>query len=673
VVGLLGILAEEGGEAAEAAAEIVHAAPNWFVQNAWLIPLLPFVSGALILFFGKRSPFKGTGFGIAAVGASFLLSLGALWSFVQGGGPYEKAVEWFTIGPLHVEAGMYVDGLTAVMFVVVTAVSLCVHVYSLGYMHGDSRYTWFYFVLSVFTGAMLLVVIADNVIELLLAWEIMGVCSYLLIGHWFEEKQNSSAAIKAFITTRIGDVPMMFGFFAMIAMTGFTSASFHAAEEAIGSGEISVLFVSMTAIMLFGGTIGKSAQFPLHVWLPDAMAGPTPVSALIHAATMVAAGVYLVGRLFVIFLAADPWVLQTVSIIGAITMVGAAILAIAQDDIKRVLAYSTLSQLAYMVVLLGVGELGRDAAFFHLFTHAFFKALLFLGAGSVIHAVHSNNMSDMGGLRKKMPITFWTFLIGSLALAGVFPFAGFWSKDELLVVASKEQLVLFWIMLATAALTAYYTARMVLRTFFGEYTGHAHPHESPRSMTIPLVALAAATLFVGLLGAPQVGAVFFDWVYLEHPEVVKFAPLIAGAGTLATLGGIGVGWLIYKDRTTVDPMQRRLGKVWTVLLNRYYIDDFYMAAIVYPVRDRLSAWVNWTNQVLIDGVVNGAAALARGLSRVVMWIDRNIIDGAVNGLGQITGESGGLLKYLQSGNVQWYAVALFAGVLVLTAFFVRLA
>jgi len=668
VVGLFGVLAEEGG----AAAEIVHAAPNWFAQNAWLVPLLPFLSAPLILFFGKRTPGKGPIYGIVAVGASFLLSLGVLWSFVQDGGPYEKAVEWFTIGSLHVEAGMYVDGLTAVMFVVVTAVSLCVHVYSLGYMHGDSRYTWFYFVLSMFTGAMLIVVISDNVIQLLVGWEIMGVCSYLLIGHWFEERENSNAGIKAFITTRIGDVPMMFGFFALIALTGFTSASIHDAEEVIAGGEASALFVSITAILLFGGAIGKSAQFPLHVWLPDAMAGPTPVSALIHAATMVAAGVYLVGRFYEVFLAADPWVLQTVSIIGAITMIGAAILAIAQDDIKRVLAYSTLSQLAYMVAILGVGELGRDAAFFHLFTHAFFKALLFLGAGSVIHAVHSNNMSDMGGLRKPMPITFWTMLIGSLALAGVFPFAGFWSKDELLIVSNKTEMWLFVAMLATAILTAYYTTRMVLRTFFGEYTGHAHPHESPRTMTGPLVALAAATVGVGLLGAPQLGAVFFDWVYLEHPEEITFVAWAAIVGSIGTLAGIGVGWAIYKDRTVVDPMKRRLGGFWTVLLNRYYIDDFYMAAIVRPVRDRLSAFVYWTNQKVLDGIVNGAATLARGLARVVMWIDRTIIDGAVNGLGQITGESGGLLKYLQSGNVQWYAVALFAGVLVLTAFFIRL-
>ena len=433
MVGLLGLVAQEGGEAAEHAA----VAANWFAEHAWLIPLLPFVSGALTLFLGSRTPGKGTIYGILAVFVSFVLSLGVLWSFVQGGGEVEQTMEWFTIGPLHLELGVLVDGLTAVMVVVVTSVSLMVHIYSLGYMHGDVRYTWFYVVLSLFTGAMLLVVVSSNVIQLLVGWEIMGVCSYLLIGHWFEERPNSNAAIKAFITTRIGDVPMMFGFFALIAATGFTTTNIGETTHAIAEDGVSTTFVLVAALLLFGGTIGKSAQFPLHVWLPDAMAGPTPVSALIHAATMVAAGVYLVGRLFEVFVNADQVVLQTVAIIAAITMLGAALLAIVQDDIKRVLAYSTLSQLAYMVAGLGMGEEGYTAGFFHLFTHAFFKALLFLAAGSVIHAVHSNNMSEMGGLKEPMPITFWTMLIGSLALAGIFPLAGFWSKDELLVVAQE--------------------------------------------------------------------------------------------------------------------------------------------------------------------------------------------------------------------------------------------
>jgi NADH-quinone oxidoreductase subunit L len=667
---VVGLLAAEGAEGAEHAA----AAVNWFVENAWLIPLLPFVSGALTLFLGKRTPGQGPIYGIAAVFAALVLSLGVLWSFVNGGGSYEATTDWFTVGPLHLELGILVDGLTAVMVVVVTFVSLMVHIYSIGYMHGDARYTWFYTVLSLFTGAMLLVVVSSNVIQLLVGWEIMGVCSYLLIGHWYEERANSNAAIKAFITTRVGDVPMMFGFFALIAATGFTTTNIGETTHAIADGEVSSLFVAAAALLLFGGAIGKSAQFPLHVWLPDAMAGPTPVSALIHAATMVAAGIYLVGRLFEVFVVADEYVLTVVSIVAAITMLGAAFLAIAQDDIKRVLAYSTLSQLAYMVAGLSLGEEGFTAGFFHLFTHAFFKALLFLGAGAVIHAVHSNNMSDMGGLRKKMPVTFWTMMIGSLALAGIAPLAGFWSKDELLVVANDTGTTwLFWLFLVTAVITAFYTARMVLLTFFGDFRGHGEPHEAPPSMTVPLVLLAAATVGVGFLGAPQLGAVFGDWVFFEHPHEAHFVAWIAALSTIGALFGIGAGWLLYRDRRETDPMQQALGPAWTLLVRRYYIDDFYMAAIVRPVRDRVSAGVNWTNQYVIDGVVNGAALLARGLGRIVMWIDRSVVDGAVNAAGGVTATSGGLLKYLQSGNVQWYAVVLFVGVIAITIVFIRVA
>ena len=669
---MVGVLAAEGAEGAEHAA----AAASWFVHNAWLVPMVPFLSGVLTFLFGKRTPGKGSVYGIVAVFVSLVLSLGVLWNFVQGNGGGERSVEWFTIGPLHVEAGTFVDGLTAIMLVVVTVISLMVHIYSLGYMHGDERYTWFYVVLSLFTGAMLVVVVANNVIELLIGWEIMGVCSYLLIGHWWEEHENSSAAIKAFITTRIGDVPMMFGFFMLIAATGFTSANIQTAGERVADGGFSPLFVSIAAILLFGGTVGKSAQFPLHVWLPDAMAGPTPVSALIHAATMVAAGVYLVGRLFQIFIHADPWVLTTVSIVAAITMLGAALLAIVQDDIKRVLAYSTLSQLAYMVAGLSLGEAGLTAGFFHLFTHAFFKALLFLGAGSVIHAVHSNNMSEMGGLKKPMPITFWTMLIGSLALAGVIPLAGFWSKDELLVVANEAgKTWLFWILLVTALLTAYYTTRMVVRTFLGSYRGHGHAHESPPSMTGPLVFLAACTVGVGWLGAPLVvDAPFAKWVFFEHPHVAEFVLWIAGASSVVALIGIALGWFAYRDADTVaDPMQPRLGPVWSVLQHRYYIDDFYMAAIVRPVRDRLSAAVDWIDQNVIDGVVNGVGALTRGLAMIVAWVDRNVVDGFVNGVGGAAGQTGGLLKYLQSGNAQWYAVVLFVGVIAITIVFINVA
>jgi NADH-quinone oxidoreductase subunit L len=353
-------------------------------------------------------------------------------------------------------------------------------------------------------------------------------------------------------------------------------------------------------------------------------------------------------------------------------MFGAALIALVQDDIKRVLAFSTISQLAYMVAGMSMGPHGRTAGFFHLFTHAFFKALLFLGAGSVIHAVHSNNMSEMGGLRKAMPWTFWTFLIGSLALAGVPPLAGFWSKDELLVVASEGHPVLFVVLLATALLTAFYMTRAVILTFLGDYRGHGHPHESPISMTGVLAVLAGASLTVGVLGAPQFGAVFGQWVFFEELEEAVFHPDIALLSVAAAVIGIGLGWLAYRRvrEPAMDPMLR-MGPATTLLENRYYIDAFYMRAIVLPIRDKVSAAVYWTNQHILDAVVNGAAKLTVGFSRGVAWVDRNVIDGAVNASAAVMGFFGGLLRYLQSGNVQRYAAFLFTGVVVLAIIFTR--
>ena len=429
----------------------------------------------------------------------------------------------------------------------------------------------------------------------------------------------------------------------------------------------------MAALLLFGGTVGKSAQFPLHVWLPDAMAGPTPVSALIHAATMVAAGVYLVGRMFEIFLLADH--------VGADDREhrrsdhrcsappcwrSCRTTSSACSRTRRSRSSPTWSPGSRSA------SRGCTAGFFHLFTHAFFKALLFLCAGSVIHAVHSNNMSDMGGLRKSMPVTFWTMLIGSLALAGIFPLAGFWSKDELLVVAEEEHVTwLFVVFLVTAVITAFYTMRMLMLTFFGQYKGHAHPHESPRTMTGPLVALAAATIGVGLLGSPQLGAVFGQWVFFEEIHEAVFLPWIALLSTAGALLGLAGGFLLYRDRKEQDPLQAPMGPIWNVLQQRYYVDDFYMRAIVYPVRDGLSAAVNWFNQTVIDGVVNGVAVAARGFGQIVAWFDRTVIDGVVNGVGEGAGRSGNVLKQLQSGNVQWYAVGLFVGVIALAVVFIR--
>ncbi|MGH7317628.1 MAG: NADH-quinone oxidoreductase subunit 5 family protein, partial [Candidatus Rokuibacteriota bacterium] len=427
------------------------------------------------------------------------------------------------------------------------------------------------------------------------------------------------------------------------------------------------------ALLLFLGVMGKSAQFPLHIWLPDAMAGPTPVSALIHAATMVVAGVYLVARVYGVFwegFSIEAGGLNWMALIAGITMIIAAALAFVQDDIKRVLAYSTVSQLGYMVAALSVGA--WTAGVFHLFTHAFFKALLFLGSGSVIHAVHSNNMSEMGGLKKYMPTTFVTFIIGTLALAGIFPLAGFWSKDEILLGATEGGYPFILILgLIGAFMTACYMGRCVFLTFFGEYRGHGHPHEAPVSMTAPLVALAGATLTVGFLGAPQLGAPFADWVFFEEPHAPEFLAWVAALSIGAAALGIAVGWLAYGRERDRDPVLE-LGPVTTLLQNRYYMDHIYMRGIIFPIRDKVSAAVYWTNQHLLDGAVNGAAWLARAFGQGAVWFDRNVIDGAVHGVAGIAGFTGGLLRYIQSGNVQRYAAFLFTGVVILAIIFTRI-
>ena len=637
---------------------------------AWIIALLPLVSFFLIVFFGKRMPGGGAGIGIVAIGAGLVLSLMVLWHFVQGGEATESSVSWFEIGPLRFELGQFVDGLTAVMLLVVTLVSLCVQVYSVGYMRGDTRYTWFYAVLSLFTGAMLVVVVANNLFQLLVGWELMGVCSYLLIGHWWEEKENSNAAIKAFITTRVGDVPFMFGIFVLVLAAG--SANIGVITEAAEHGEISSGLLTAGALLLFGGAIGKSAQVPLHVWLPDAMAGPTPVSALIHAATMVAAGVYLVGRMFTVFVEASGPALTVVATIAAITMLIAALLAMIQDDIKRVLAYSTVSQLAYMVAGLSLGEAGYTPGLFHLFTHAFFKALLFLGAGSVIHAVHSNNMSEMGGLRKAMPVTFATFVIGSAALSGIPPLAGFWSKDEIISSAFRaEQFFVFGIALLTAILTAFYMTRAVLLTFFGEYRGQGHPHESPLVMTAPLGLLAGMSIGVGFLGAPQLQAVFADWVHFGEAHHEPFSYGFAAVSILGAVAGVLVGLRLYSGWRERDPL-RRMGPFYTLLERKYYLDDVYLRGVVRPIQYPLARGTYWTNQKILDGAVNAAAWLARKMGVGVNQVDRTVVDGAVNGIAVGAGASGGLLKYIQSGNVQRYAVFLFVGVAILAIAITRL-
>jgi NADH-quinone oxidoreductase subunit L len=494
---------------------------------------------------------------------------------------------------------------------------------------------------------MLIVVLADNLLLLLVGWEIMGVCSYFLIGHWWEDPANARAAIKAFLTTRVGDLGFMAGIFVLFWAAG--SFEIERIIDGVESGRISSATVTLGAALLFCGAIGKSGQFPLHTWLPDAMAGPTPVSALIHAATMVAAGVFLVARMYPVFEASGA-VLNEIAIIASITMLIAALLALVQDDIKRVLAYSTVSQLAYMMAGLGVG--GYSAGVFHLFTHAFFKALLFLAAGAVIHAVHSNDMSEMGGLARAMPVTFGTFLVGALALAGIAPLSGFWSKDEILTDAwtagfgeGVEGLatsrgvaqVVFVAGMATAFLTALYVARMLWLTFGAAYRGQGRPHEAEVGILVPLLVLAVGAALAGFVGLGDNS--ISTWIQTpllpsEGPATLNLGLIVVA--TAVALLGLLLGTALYRRGLPEREYLERIPPVWTTLQHKYYLDDLYERGLVRAVTGALAPATYWFDQRVVDGAVNGAGLGTRRLARG--------------------------LRYVQSGQAQWYAAALFLGV-----------
>ena len=661
---------------AQETAAVVAKSANWATAHAWLIPALSAVAVVLIALGGKRLPRGGSELGILAQLLAVIMSLAVLANYVGGNGPVVlKHLSWFPYGgSLHLQLSMRVDGLTAIMFPVVTIVSLMMQIYSTAYMHGEKRFTWYFTAVTIFTGSMLLLVISGNLLQLLIGWELVGVCSYLLIGFWWEERANSDAAIKAFVTTKTGDIPFLIGIFVLFASAHSFDITTIVAK--VHAHQISAYTLTAAAILLFGGAVGKSAQFPLYVWLPDAMAGPTPVSALIHAATMVTAGVFLIARMFPVFEASEA-ALNVIAIIGALTMLMAALLAMVQDDVKKVLAYSTISQLAYMFAAHGVGA--GNAAVFHLFTHAWFKALLFLGAGSMIHAVHSNNMSDMGGLKKVMPWTYRTFVVGSLALAGIFPLAGFWSKDEILTEAFRRGqaghavgYIVYGVGLLTAFLTAFYMSRAVHLAFEGIYRGHEHPHESPKAMVFPLQFLAVLSIFAGLVGIPGMRHGFASWVGVGG-EIVSGAanyPLIAISLAVAVLG-IVVGRRMYMPAPAVDPLTK-LGWFYKLLVNKYYLDDIYYKGIVYPIRDSISAAMYWLNQNVFDGAVNGSAAAARASARGLYdVVDQKVIDGAVNGAGIGARRGSTVLRYIQSGDIQRYAAILFAGVAVLALLFIR--
>jgi NADH-quinone oxidoreductase subunit L len=667
---------------------------------AWLIPALPAASTLLIMFFGKKLPKRGAEIGIAAVGLAALMAvavaievfganvsrvaaveegLHGVTSFLR-----ERAVPLTPIGSgFTIEAGIRIDGLAAMMFLLVTFVSLMVHVYSTGYMHGDPRYTYFFMLLSLFTFSMLLLVIANNLIMVLVGWELVGVCSFLLIGFWWEEKENSNAAIKAFLTTKFGDIGLIVGIITLWGM--FETFNIGAIIELVeagtqaGGAALNTRLLTFALIALFLGAVGKSAQFPLHTWLPDAMAGPTPVSALIHAATMVTAGVFLIARLYPVF-QASPTAMALIAIIGAITLFMAGLLALVQDDVKRVLAYSTVSQLGYMIAALAFSY---TAGIFHLFTHGFFKALLFLGSGSLIHAVHSNNMSDMGGLRKLMPVTFWTFLIGSVALAAIPPFAGFWSKDEVLAGALSAGGYTGTVVLVLGAIggmiTAFYMTRTLYLVFAGQFRGHGHPHESPAAMKWPLVVLAVPAALIGFINLPFEFAhpkgfaawTMFSIEYFEE-HGAEFVLWLAALSTLLALAGFVAGRALYRTSPSLaeDPVLS-MGLFTRVLENRYYLDKLYTDAIVRTaVRDKLGTAAYWLNDHVIDRIVYLTGVAANRLGKATYdYADQKGIDGAVNGLGVSVNWSGGLIKFAQSGNVQFYAGALFVGVFVFALLF----
>ncbi len=643
---------------------------------AGLLLVLPFVAFVVIILFGKRMPRLGAEIAIGAMSINWLLAAALAVLSIGGSEPRDIQFEIGRIGliggePLVFELGWTVDGLSTMMFFVVTTISLLVFIYAVGYMHGDVRVTFFFAALSLFAGSMLVLVAAPNLVQLIIGWEGVGLASYLLIGHYWEKHENSSAAMKAFYVNKVADVGLILG----AVIVGITVGTFqineilHAAEE----GSAALGAVAATAgLLIFFGAMGKSAQVPLHVWLPDAMAGPTPVSALMHAATMVTAGVYLVARMFPLFegIAGEAriWILW----IGAATFFLTGLIALVQDDIKRVLAYSTTSQLGYMVAALGAG--GYTAGLFHLWTHAFFKALLFLGAGSVIHAVHSNNMSDMGGLRRDMPVTYRTMLIGATALAGIPPLAGFFSKDEILAQLNHEGFTAFmWLGVAAAFVTAFYTFRMIFLTFHGAYKGHGHPHESPKVMTVPLMILAFGAVTAGWVNIPGIYTGFHHWVEerqvfqaVEAATSFDLAALIPGV--LAGLAGIFLAYLaFYPNRATQKERDRvRIPVLYPLLERKYFLDDLYWYGVVEPIKGPLARAVNWINTYVIDGIINGLAGVTMWLGRFVYnGLDQRGVDGVVHGLSLAADSAGGSLRRLQSGRVQQYAAGFVAGTLVL--------
>jgi NADH-quinone oxidoreductase subunit L len=619
-----------------------------------MIPLIMFlVTGLLGM---KWKPIVSGLLGTVGMGISWTLSLMTAGSYFFGGAHHAESfqsiipfeVNWLRFTEtLIIKMGILLDPISVMMLVVITTISFMVHLYSLGYMHGEKGFQRFYAFLSLFTFSMLGLVIATNIFQMYIFWELVGVSSFLLIGFYYQKPSAVAASKKAFIVTRFADLGFLIGILILSFVTGtFDFAKLTEPGTAIFGSAASMSFMGVSALtwamtLIFIGGAGKSAMFPLHIWLPDAMEGPTPVSALIHAATMVVAGVFLVARMFPVIHFQAPAAQEIIGYVGGFTSLFAAVIAITQYDIKRVLAFSTLSQLGYMMLALGVsgygGEegLGYMASMFHLFTHAMFKALLFLGAGSIIHAVHSNNMYDMGGLRKYLPITHITFLIACLTIAGVPFLSGFFSKDEILVAALHHNKLLFAVEFIVAGLTAFYMFRLYFCVFWGKDQHYHHtPHESPLVMTIPLMFLAVASVFAG----------YIPFHHLVTSDKIGFVTemnyMVAVPSVLIGLLGIGLAWILYKKESTVPAkMAKSWGILYTATYNKFYFDEIYMFV---------------TKKIIFNYI-----------SRPIAWFDRHIIDGFMVGIGLVTEKVSYQIKGMQSGQLQHYAFMFIAGTLAL--------
>ena len=633
------------------------------MEYTLFILLLPFLSFLLLGVWGKWLSHKVAGLiGTLSLAAVTVLSYMTAWTYFTAdrvGGIYETLVpynfEWLPMGSLHFDMGIMLDPISVMMLIVISTVSLMVHIYSFGYMHGERGFQRYYAFLSLFTMSMLGLVVATNIFQMYLFWELVGVSSYLLIGFYFTTPAAIAASKKAFIVTRFADMFFLVG----ILIYGYYCKSFGFDFDAAGFAEGSFMLPTALALMFIGGA-GKSAMFPLHIWLPDAMEGPTPVSALIHAATMVVAGVYQIARLFPLWIQYAPESLSIVVWVGAFTAFYAAAVACAQSDIKRVLAFSTISQIAFMMVALGVcmpgheavidahGSLGYMASMFHLFTHAMFKACLFLGAGCIIHAVHSNEMSAMGGLRKYMPITHITFLISCLAIAGIPFFSGFSSKDEIITACFNYSPVVGWWMTGVAAMTAFYMFRLYFGIFWGtenkELHAHHTPHEAPLTMTLPLIVLTVITVGVGVYttlgGFLEWGGSFGSFVTANGKDyTIHFEKQVAITSTVIAILAIALATYIYKGekQPVADRMYAAFPRLHRWAYKRFYMDEVYQFI---------------THRIIFARV-----------SKPIAWFDRHIVDGFFDFLAWGTHSLSYQIRNLQSGSVQQYALVFFLGIL----------